>query len=734
MVFRFVVCKLSSSSIPLHHQSVKKVNKKAYKFNTYEKYCFFIFSGMLFAFKGDRMRNRMKNKRNIQINALLVTIIFVLLLLVNTSLAANVPDYTRLQPISDNMSAPTAIALDKDGCVLVVESINNRLLIYSQGGTYMKTLSNLKKPISVAVDSSLRTYIGNKQTGNVEVYDADLELLFKLGNGNNEFDQPGAIAIAGDGRIYVVDSSQDVVKVYNSDGTSNSSFGSSGGGNGEFNFPTSITIDTVTDELIVADRKFTTDMFGAAIEGARVQVFDMDGVYKRSFGEYGIGEGLIARPMGVTVDGESRVYVTDSQQHIVHAYDNVGTYLGSIFDTDVQMRTPLGIAIGDSNRLYMASLNTGKIEIYGIDTYTNMGVTPISLSFEGEVGGSNPASQNVEISNDGPATLNWTVTKDSSWLTISVTEGSTETSAVSNISIGVNLDGLSDRTYTGSVTVTAASGVAEVISVELVVAPSSNPLIANAGGPYADVEGQVISLDGSASSGSITLYEWDVDNDGTYEYSSSSSTQNHTYTQIGTYTVKLRISDGSNTETITTTATISDSTPTAGFTVDSISGTTPLSVNFTNTSTGYDQALTYVWDFDDDGESDSTETNPSYTFTDAGIYTVELSVTDSDGSTNTLKKTNYITVSASGCQALPVKLNGNHYGSMQAALNSAGNGSTMRLRQSQAFSGMTFNRNIVINLDGGYDCDYESTDGMTTLEGDMVISDGTVVIGNIIIQ
>ncbi|MDO8282508.1 MAG: PKD domain-containing protein, partial [Thermodesulfovibrionia bacterium] len=150
---------------------------------------------------------------------------------------------------------------------------------------------------------------------------------------------------------------------------------------------------------------------------------------------------------------------------------------------------------------------------------------------------------------------------------------------------------------------------------------------ANAGGPYAGTEGSSITLNASGSSdpnNNIATYEWDIDNNGTYDYSSSSSSQSHTYAQQGTYTVKLRVTDalGATSET-TTTAVISDTSPTAGFTGNPTSGRAPLTVTFTNSSTGNDQPLTYEWDFDNNGTVDSTLSNPSYEYTTEGTYTVK---------------------------------------------------------------------------------------------------------------
>ncbi len=77
----------------------------------------------------------------------------------------------------------------------------------------------------------------------------------------------------------------------------------------------------------------------------------------------------------------------------------------------------------------------------------------------------------------------------------------------------------------------------------------------------------------------------------------------------------------------------------ASFNGDKTSGSYPLNVQFTNTSTG--DITNYSWDFGDD--STSTEENPIHTYTNAGAYSVSLTVANA-GETDTETKTDYILV------------------------------------------------------------------------------------------
>jgi len=87
--------------------------------------------------------------------------------------------------------------------------------------------------------------------------------------------------------------------------------------------------------------------------------------------------------------------------------------------------------------------------------------------------------------------------------------------------------------------------------------------------------------------------------------------------------------------------------PVAGFTATPTSGQAPQTVTFTSYSSGPGMITSWAWDFENDGTVDSTEQNPSHTYTAGGLYTVNLTVTGPAGS-DTVVKTDYITVISAG--------------------------------------------------------------------------------------
>lgn len=87
-----------------------------------------------------------------------------------------------------------------------------------------------------------------------------------------------------------------------------------------------------------------------------------------------------------------------------------------------------------------------------------------------------------------------------------------------------------------------------------------------------------------------------------------------------------------------------DSIGVTNFSATPLTGTAPLSVTFTDTSTNSPTA--WNWNFGEEFSPPSYIQNPTFIYTVPGIYTVFLMTTNASGS-NTEQKTNYITVTES---------------------------------------------------------------------------------------
>ncbi len=129
------------------------------------------------------------------------------------------------------------------------------------------------------------------------------------------------------------------------------------------------------------------------------------------------------------------------------------------------------------------------------------------------------------------------------------------------------------------------------------------------------------------STGAITAYSWAFGDGQT----STSQSPSHEFLVAGTYSVVLRITGpgGSDEEQVTINALPPIAAPIAAFTADQVSGVAPLTVQFTNQSTG--ESMNYEWNFDD-GSPISSEVNPTHQFTTPGVYNVTLTAANSSGS------------------------------------------------------------------------------------------------------
>ncbi len=170
--------------------------------------------------------------------------------------------------------------------------------------------------------------------------------------------------------------------------------------------------------------------------------------------------------------------------------------------------------------------------------------------------------------------------------------------------------------------------------------------------PASPIAGEAVQFDGTLSAdfdGEIDTYTWDFDGDGAPDASGPIAT--HTFTVPGTYTVALTvIDDAGNTDTAMTSIVIggesesgtggepSDNLPVAALQwspTEPVAGE-PILFNGTSSIDPDGQIVAFAWDFDGDGEADSSAPLAERTFPVAGSYNVSLTVTDDDGNTNTI--------------------------------------------------------------------------------------------------
>lgn len=165
----------------------------------------------------------------------------------------------------------------------------------------------------------------------------------------------GVAYLAGPDRIYVVDTGDHAVKVFDTDGRSVSRIGSRGEDEGQLNFPTFAWAGQ--DMLLVNDTL-----------NCRILRYAADGTLDGSCGTEGDRPGAFARPKGVAADAAGRVWVADAVFDNIQVFDAEGRVLlviGSRGSSDGEFWSPAGLSIL-GREVYVADTFNNRIQVLEI--------------------------------------------------------------------------------------------------------------------------------------------------------------------------------------------------------------------------------------------------------------------------------------------------------------------------------------------------------------------------------
>ncbi len=181
--------------------------------------------------------------------------------------------------ITDGMVEPGALAIDKENRLLYVSDVNlDQILVYDADSLKLKrkmgtagknhaltTPGDFAKPSGLAVDQDGNLYVCDTLNDRIEVFDADGKFIStygKNGDGPGYFARPKGIAIDGDGHIWVADGMQDRVQVFNQQWQLLITFGGHGLLPGQFQGLVQVTIDK-------NNRVFTSEIYPGRVQQFR---------------------------------------------------------------------------------------------------------------------------------------------------------------------------------------------------------------------------------------------------------------------------------------------------------------------------------------------------------------------------------------------------------------------------------------------------------------------------------
>lgn len=268
------------------------------------------------------------------------------------------------KPPANRITEPMGLAVSDDGNRLYVSDYAQLAVFVFDFGqkTFLKVGKDapLGRPMGIALDAQENLYVAEQQKKGVGVYNRKGESIGFITDPSLE--RPGGVAIDRErGRLYVADtghtkSETHLVKIFDLQGKRVGQLGKGkGSGPGEFLFPTYLSLDK-------EGNVYVTDTLNS-----RVQVFDPQGQYVKKFGERGNSWGMFDKPKGVATDSFGNVYVVDSGWSNVQIFNQKGQVLlffGGRGPIPGMLQNPSAIAIDKQDRIYVGDYLNHRVEVY----------------------------------------------------------------------------------------------------------------------------------------------------------------------------------------------------------------------------------------------------------------------------------------------------------------------------------------------------------------------------------
>ena len=257
------------------------------------------------------------------------------------------------------LHAPRGVFADaKSGEVWVADTGNDLLASFTPDAmeTFACSSGGVRNPIRVVVDAKGRVLVLGDQRASIAVLSSRGERLGDLElPGLPKTAVIGTIAVDRQGLLYVGDNDSGQIFVYDADLKLKLKFGERGKGEGDFQSISGIAADA--ENIVVVDQQITPS----------VQVFDRHGDFVRGWGKHDMGVDNFSLPEGVALDSKGRVIVVDALRHEIKLFDREGKFLdrfGGLGKRLGQVAFPSGVSVDAEGRIYVAERGNDRVQVF----------------------------------------------------------------------------------------------------------------------------------------------------------------------------------------------------------------------------------------------------------------------------------------------------------------------------------------------------------------------------------
>ncbi len=260
------------------------------------------------------------------------------------------------------LNEPYGIAVDSKNSLYVADQKVGAIFIFNTETREVeliknKTHAHFVRIIGLAMDDGDRLFVSDPGLRHVLVFNAAHKTEDVISEG---MVSPGALAVDRENRLlYVSDVELDQVLVYDADTFKlKRKIGTTGQKHeltspGDFAKPTGLAVDP-EGNLYVCDTL-----------NNRIEIFDADGKFISTFGKAGDGPGYFARPKGVAVDGDGHIWVADGMQDRVQVFNKDAQLLIAFGGHGLlpgQFQGLVGITVDKNNRVFTSEIFPGRVQ------------------------------------------------------------------------------------------------------------------------------------------------------------------------------------------------------------------------------------------------------------------------------------------------------------------------------------------------------------------------------------